>query len=263
MRIAAIALLLLVTALAGCASDEGNDDPENEPLSGEETPTMTQTESQTQTSAPAPGSDPTPNQNEAASNLPPSANLSADATQGNPPFEVAFTLGGSDDNANLTWTFDADGDGAAETFGDALPTTFNFTYETLGEFVANLTVSDGEFDVSATLTINVTEAPEPPRPTTTHTCEVLIFGGAGGSGISGPTPAGNVGGCNLLLTTEPTEIIEVTPGEFCNVQADLDGDTFADEAVVAGNVYGPDVNIVAFCEAPAANVENSLTVSPA
>lgn len=262
MRIPSILILLLAAALAGCAGDEPADEPADEPLTGD--PTDTQTETQTQTTSPGnnPEEEGEPQANETAANLPPSANLTANASQGNPPFEVMFTLEGSDDG-DLTWTFDADGDGAADTFGDALPFTVNFTYEAIGEYIANLTVSDGEFDVSATLTINVTEAPAPPRPTTTHTCEVLIFGGAGGSGISGSSPAGNIGGCNLLLTTEPTEIIEVNPGEFCNVQADLDGDTFADEAVVAGNVYGPDVSIVAFCEAPAANVENSLTVSPA
>lgn len=92
-------------------------------------------------------------------NAPPVAAVTANVTNGSAPLNVTFTLEGSDeDGDNLTWEFDADGDGDAAHDGNVLPATVNVTFNETGLYLAVLRVSDGTHMVNATAEVNVTAA---------------------------------------------------------------------------------------------------------
>lgn len=151
MRTLTIAGLLLITALAGCLAEEtggletddgvgGADDSAGQ---GNQT---TGTGNETDAAPPA-------------ENTPPTADLTANVTNGSAPLAVTFDLAGDDaDGDDLTWTFDADGDGETDADGASLPAAFNFTYDEVGNYTATLTVSDAEDSATANVTITV-EAP--------------------------------------------------------------------------------------------------------
>ncbi|MHB8633257.1 MAG: hypothetical protein ACYDBQ_04715 [Thermoplasmatota archaeon] len=76
---------------------------------------------------------------------PPRGEISAAAVRGSIPFNVTFTLSGSDaDGREFWWTFDADGDGHPDATGDSLhmPTKFSFTYLYMGHYTARLSLYD-------------------------------------------------------------------------------------------------------------------------
>ncbi len=148
MRVFTIIAMLLLVALAGCA-DNGKTNEATDGPTGTETGSGTST--QTGTSAPGNGGS-------EGNNTAPTASLVADALNGTAPFQVNFTLDGSDaDGDNLTWSLTINGTETAN--GSALPAAANFTFG-IGNHTVVLTVSDGALTAMANLTIAV-EAGEP------------------------------------------------------------------------------------------------------
>jgi len=93
----------------------------------------------------------------ATSNTAPTANLTADVDNGSAPLSVNFTIEATDaDGDNLTWSLDADGDGAADGNGTEVPGNLTFLFEAEGVYNATLTVEDGASNATSTLQINVT-----------------------------------------------------------------------------------------------------------
>ena len=152
-------LVLLVTvALAGCASDDAGDSVNADPTT---TTSDTSTAQTTTTTSAAPA----PPTNGTLPNTPPTANITVGVFEAEAPATVTFTLSGADaDGDNLTWMFDADGDGAVDAQGDALPAEANFTFETAGNYTATLTVDDGQNQTLAELTLAIIEPVEQGPP---------------------------------------------------------------------------------------------------
>lgn len=154
-RVALLALLMMSMALAGCAGDDGDPEtePEPEPITSEDgTTTTTGTTSQ----------GPEPDEGEGAVNQSPGLTMVASVLRGQAPLSVDFNLSATDPEGDaLAWTLDADGDGAADFEGLEANFTQNvtFDYTAPGLFMANFTVSDGEFVLNKTLEVNVTAAP--------------------------------------------------------------------------------------------------------
>ena len=153
-------LLVAALAMAGCtaspAEPEGGDDDSNDEGTGGGAPGGSSGGGSSGGASNDTGSDGT--------NLRPTALLEASAVSGQAPLIVSFTLNGSDpDGDNLTWSFDADGDGQDEINGTLLPAAYEHTYD-VGTFLANLTVSDGNLTAFGNVTITVTAAPAPPPP---------------------------------------------------------------------------------------------------
>lgn len=134
----AMALLgLLLLVLPGCFGGSETNEP-----TPTESATATTSASSTTTSTPPV---PVPNQ-------PPVANLTADIDNGTAPLAVNFTLDASDtDGDDLTWTFDADGDGIPDANGTHadLPLVLAHTFNATGQFRAALNVSDGNASIVA------------------------------------------------------------------------------------------------------------------
>ncbi len=142
MRILVLAatLTLLLAGCAGTANETPSDTTTMEP--GADDPALTQA----------------PDANQTTINQAPNATLTASNLTGVAPLTITFTINASDPDGNeLNWSLDADGDNQSDANGTQLPTTANFTYNVPGEFVANLTVSDGSRNSSATVTLNITE----------------------------------------------------------------------------------------------------------
>jgi len=151
-------LLLAGLALAGCASEET---PTQAGSVGGTTTTTAPAPSNTTSEEPEPtgttGPEPTGGE---VTNRPPTAELTADATEAEAPADINFSIDAADEDGDgLTWTLDADGDGEADTEGTEanLPFTFTFTFDTAGDYTALLTVSDGEDEVEEALEIVITE----------------------------------------------------------------------------------------------------------
>ena len=164
MRALAVALIVLVAALAGCA--DPNKDADDTPSSS---PSASATQSATSTATAAP--------------TPKAASLLANATNGTAPLAVNFTVNAT--AGALSWSL-AFGDGSA-TNGTSLPAAANHTYSVGGNFSANLTVTyAGGATANATLAINVTLTAQakaaPP--------DVLVFEFADSLGCAGEDGAG-------------------------------------------------------------------------
>lgn len=138
MRMQALLAILTVSTLAfaGCA---GSDDPEPSETTGP-------------SSSPGPGGSSSETTTEPPANQPPSGNLAAEVNG----TAVRFTITGSDpDNDTLAWELDL-GDGATAN-GTEFPATVNHTYM-VGDYTANLTVSDGTDVVGYNVTLQIIEA---------------------------------------------------------------------------------------------------------
>lgn len=129
MRVALVASIVLLAALAGCTAEKKDDDPSAS--------TTSTSVSATATAAPTPKV----------------ATLLANVTNGTAPLAVNFTLNAT--AGAVAWTLSF-GDGNV-TNGTSLPPAANHTYVIAGNFSANLTVSyPGGAKANATLAINVT-----------------------------------------------------------------------------------------------------------
>ncbi len=129
-----VASALLIVMLGGCLGQPASE------TAVSETPTPSPAEAANETVAPAP-------------NTPPTATLNASALNGSIPFNVTFSLNGTDvDGDNLTWTLGI-GDNLTAFNGTELPSSVNFTFETEGNFTVRLNVTDGVNATLANLTI--------------------------------------------------------------------------------------------------------------
>lgn len=146
IRATTLATLLLIASLAGCLSDDAADLQTGDGVDGGTT------DRGNETADGGNGTGPTP----APRNAPPTANLTANVTNGSAPLAVSFDLTGEDaDGDNLTWSFDADGDGEADADGAELPASFEYVYDEPGNYTAVLNVSDAEVSTAAELLIVV------------------------------------------------------------------------------------------------------------
>lgn len=149
-----VAVLLLITvSLAGCTGngDKGEDGSDGDgsgtstgtsTSSGSKSKTSTGTSSGTGTGGPGPGNDA------------PTASLAASVANGSVPLNVTFTATVTDpDGDNLTWQLDF-GDGSSAAQGTSSGQA-NHTFTSAGNYTAVLTVSDGQRNASANLTIVV------------------------------------------------------------------------------------------------------------
>ena len=146
--------LVIAVSLSGCAKeaeDPSQDDAESPASVGE------------------PGNEfEAGNETQAPVNTPPSAILQADIQQGVVPFDVTFTVNGTDaDGDSLTWSLDANGDGQEDRNGTEFPSQAIFTYDAPATYQATLSVSDGKNVTTTTLTINGTAAVEETGPAQT------------------------------------------------------------------------------------------------
>ncbi len=143
-------LLTFAFLLSGCFGGDGD---------GGSTPSPSPSESPSPEPSTSAEPSPTPTTSAPSPNRAPTASLSASTEGGALPLLVNFTLDGSDpDGDDLTWSFDADGDGAAEETGEALPADVSFNYTAAGIYNATLNVTDGEAFDEAVVVLNVTAA---------------------------------------------------------------------------------------------------------
>jgi hypothetical protein len=97
-------------------------------------------------------------------NQPPTAVASANPSSGDVPLSVTFDGTGSSDPDSgdmLTYSWDLDGDGVYDDSTSAEP---SYTYDTPGNYVARLRVSDS-FGQSATDSVNISAGNAPPTAT--------------------------------------------------------------------------------------------------
>lgn len=188
MRLVFLAIVTVVSlALAGC-SDGGDQDGGSTTSSSSSTGgSSSSTTSSTDSTSAAP-----------AANRAPTGTVSAAVNGTN----ATFTMNGTDlDGDELTWTLDF-GDGAAAN-GTDLPATSQHAY-TVGNYTANLTISDGEAQSSYEVAV------------------VVAAGAAGGSQeAAGDWVAGSlINGClSDFILGDP------------NYPAELDGVTYASFAI--------------------------------
>lgn len=99
---------------------------------------------------------------------------------------VEFAFNATDaDGDELTWAFDAYGNGTQSASGEAFPAVFNFTYSMGGTFEAVFTVSDGIDESAHAIFVNVTELLLP-----VETPLRYFFHGAGAAPVPAPAPSG-------------------------------------------------------------------------
>lgn len=85
---------------------------------------------------------------------PPEASLSANVTSGSAPLSVEFELDNDNDAAeSVSWSLDL-GEGDPET-GDELPATVEHTFEDVGNYTVVLTLTSGDEEDTAEVTITV------------------------------------------------------------------------------------------------------------
>lgn len=101
-----------------------------------------------------------------SSNPPSIDSFDADPTSGNIPLNVSFSWTVSDpDRDSLICNFDPDGDGIDDiTVTECSSYSYNYKYNSAGNFYPKLTVSDGTNTVSKTLNINVKNNRPPSIP---------------------------------------------------------------------------------------------------
>lgn len=159
MRIALVAMLLLVAASAGCVTKDSDSDGTPTTTSSSTT-TSAGTSSTSGTKAPGSASG---GGSAALGNI----TLTADALNGTAPVDINFTIDAS--GSPMSWRLSF-GDGAISN-GTDFPTVTNHTYAIGGNFSANLTVhyAAGNATAHLNITITVPTTPTgPPAPDVTH-----------------------------------------------------------------------------------------------
>lgn len=221
-------LLMLSLALAGCSGDESSD-PTEEPTESTSSGTQSQTQSQTPTTGNNP-SEPGQSQEPGQGNQAPTGTLTASISQGEAPVEVTFTLEGADpDGDNVTWTLDADGDGTFEAEGSELPAMYNHSYVDVGNYTANLTISDGSLSTSYEANINATQA-----AAADPGFETIIIKGT----ISGLYAADPLLGAGVGYVTDPNSHEFDVPAQPTSMQVLLEWDDFGYD--MDFDVFAPD-----------------------
>ncbi len=95
----------------------------------------------------------------------PTCSLSASPSHGNPPLDVEFSMSADDtDGTIFSWSLDVNNDGIPEYSGSGVPpATQQHTYNSPGNYIANLTVTDDrQGSAYATVTIRVNRNPNKP-----------------------------------------------------------------------------------------------------
>lgn len=115
------------------------------------------------------------------------AALATSVLEGTAPLQVNFTLSVEEqDEANTTWTFDADGDNETDADGTSLPADHTHNYTEAGTYNATLTVGEGDAANATTVSITILEGDSagelPPQ---------VSFGGS----IAAPDPTIGPRGC--------------------------------------------------------------------
>lgn len=150
--VVAVALALLVSTVAsGCFVEDK--DPETQ-----DTDTSSGTATRTSSSGPRSATTTTTGGNGTAggnaTNLAPTANLTASPGNGTAPLNVTFTIGGADpEGGNLTWTLTLDNTTIGN--GTSVPANHTHAFTEAGNHTVVLTVSDGTHNATANVTVTV------------------------------------------------------------------------------------------------------------
>ncbi len=154
-----VALLLVMSLLAGCTSDDAGPqaNAEDEYVQSELPPAndATPAEQESTPNEGAPASNET-GESSATVDQPPTLAINASMVTGTAPIDITFDLTGTDvEGSELAWLFDADGDGLSEAEGESLPANFTMTYEAAGTFNATLWATDGTNNVTEVIAITI------------------------------------------------------------------------------------------------------------
>jgi hypothetical protein len=148
---------LMLVLLSGCA---GTGDDDGAPSTSSASSSASKTEASTSaTGTTSSASSSSTGTGTSSDNQAPMATIGASIEQGSIPFNVTFNMTGSDQDGDpLTWTLDADGDGASDAEGTALPANHTQRYVSEGLYNVTFTVTDGTVETIHNLTINATAA---------------------------------------------------------------------------------------------------------
>ncbi|MEK6976646.1 MAG: PKD domain-containing protein [Candidatus Thermoplasmatota archaeon] len=161
MRVVLVALLLLVGALAGCATVK-DDDPAGGASGSSTSASGSGSGSRSATGT---GGSATATGTSGPAALAHNATLTADRINGTAPLLVNFTINATAGASSWKLSF---GDGEI-TNGTGQPTAANHTYSIGGAFTANLTVSyPTGSNATASLALTVNVPPGTPAPDVTH-----------------------------------------------------------------------------------------------
>lgn len=253
-------LLVLSFSLAGCASSEDDPKPNDLVIDGTATSSPTPSASGTPTPSDAPPADPSPSAAPGV-NTPPVASLDADLTEAEAPVDIVFTVDASDAEGDaLTWTLDADGDGAADSEGtqENLPFDFTYTFDTAGTYEATLTVGDGVEETVATLAVTILEAAGP-------TVEPVVITGT----ALAPNPAHPVQCLRGGVDGDLHSIAPAEAGWTWTIEPDTfyvywwAGDTFVDVGGNAGGEVPEGATDAEICSETAVDATYTMTLTPA
>lgn len=165
-----IVVLLVAATLSGCTEAEPVD------LKSQQAVPPAEPEPEPEPPAPEPAPRPAPNRV-------PRAALAADATAGDAPVNVTFTLNGTDEDGDaLTWTFDKEDDGTIDEQGSRLPATIEQAYPA-GTHTARLVVYDGVATANATVVIESFGPPPEPEPPEGPVQELNLSWPVGGTSL--------------------------------------------------------------------------------
>lgn len=168
----------------------------------------------------------------APANQPPSATLSASKVNGSVPLNVTFDLSGSDpDGDSISWSLDFGDDSEAVQGDESTLGPYPHTFNDTGVYEVLFTVRDGEFETVKRENITVVPAAEEEPNLEERSCTVVV-----GAAVISLTDMG-IGGCGLGAINGPTIYYAHEIPSGCQVNIDIDGDTFADEQPQPGNVY--------------------------
>lgn len=168
--VVAVALALLVSTVAsGCFVEDK--DPETQGTSATGTTTSRSgTLSSARTTSTGAGS---AANGSAALNHAPVANLTAAPVNGTAPLNVTFAIGATDaDGDALNWTLAMGEQTFASGNASTLPSNVTHQFPEAGNFTIVLTVSDGQANASANVTIRVEAGAGSALPAGPHYCNV-------------------------------------------------------------------------------------------
>ncbi|HEX9815612.1 MAG TPA: hypothetical protein VGB18_01415 [Candidatus Thermoplasmatota archaeon] len=219
-----IVVVGLMVVFSGCLAGEETASDSTSPSPSTSAPTTSEVPT---SSAPATTDAPAPN-------TPPTATLSASIENGTVPLNVTFNFTAQDADAEdeLSWSLDADGDGAADASGggELLPGNYTHSYSAEGLFNATLLVDDGEANSSANITI-VVSASAPAGPI---------------QEVDGDVPASTLPSCLLLY---PEELEGIDHAVF-----DIDPRTFGLTFTLTFEVTAADTIGIDFVDAAGASL---------
>jgi hypothetical protein len=249
-------LLLCLSTLSGCAGSA-----EESPSTTETTTTPTKSVPTSTTVTVSTTQGTSTNPTNPSGNERPVPTLVANIQSGRIPFNVTFTIGGTDkDKDALGYTMDF-GDASPPESGSGLETGFTQSlvheYKSEGVYNATLTLSDGKTSATAWLVINATAVAI--QAGTTYSCRAELGGAVGG--LLGPNVV-TISGCNLATAEVETVYASEEVPSGCSVAYDVDGDGFSEGAGEVGATYPAGTNFFATCGPVNPQGEVSITLIP-